>query len=151
MVASASYNKFYTRKNLMAYTIFPSENDEGRYLVPKPPMSKERISIWKKYVLIPFSIYGKLMAFLGSYPPAKTHIEKAKNFFLCYLVNMPSAFEERSLDFSFMETLACVFWYAPPTQSKEYLAWLNKVKNKKTKIMGRFRHLWYDTNFSNWP
>lgn len=43
---------------------------------------------------------------------------------------MPLVFEERSLDLSFMETPTRVFRSAPLTQSKYYLAWLNKVDGK---------------------
>lgn len=48
MVANTSSNKLDTGKNPMTYTIFPSENDEGRDFVPEPPLTKEKISIWQK-------------------------------------------------------------------------------------------------------
>lgn len=117
----------------MAYMIFPSENDEGRDFVPEPPMAKEKISIWQKQVLIPFTLSSKLLAFLEPYTIAKSQLEKVKNFFPCYLVTTPSGFEEHCLDLSFMETPTRVFQSAPPTQSKEYLAWLNKVESKRQK------------------
>lgn len=133
METNTSSNKFDTGKNPMAYTIFPWENEEGDFVL-EPEIAKERISIWKKkQVLIHFSLSGKLVAFLGPYPNAKTYTEKVKNFFLGYFVTMPSAFEEHSLDLSFMETYVCFFWFSSPTQSKEYLAWINKVEGKKQK------------------
>lgn len=64
MTTNASSNKFDTIKNPMAYTNLPSENDEGRDFIPEPPMAKERNSIWKKQILIPFTLSGKLLAFL---------------------------------------------------------------------------------------
>lgn len=151
MAANTSSNKFDTRKNPMAYTILPSEDDEGKDFVPKPPMSIEKIVAWQHRVLIPFTLFSKLLAFLGPYPTAKSHTKKVENFFPGYPVTMPSAFEERSLHLSFLETPACVFRSAPPTQGKECLSWLNKAEGKKSKIMGRFRHLRHDTNLLNWP
>ncbi|KAI5439016.1 hypothetical protein KIW84_024670 [Lathyrus oleraceus] len=44
MADNDSSNKFDTGKNPMAYTILPSENDEGRDFVHEPPMAKDRIS-----------------------------------------------------------------------------------------------------------
>lgn len=67
---------FVTGKHPMSYTTLPSKNDEGINFVPEPPMAKERISIWKKQILIPFTLFGKLLAFLGPYPTAKTQTEK---------------------------------------------------------------------------
>lgn len=44
---------------------------------------------------------------------------------------MPYAFEECSLELSFMETYTHVFRSTPPPQNKEYLIWLDKVQNKR--------------------
>lgn len=118
----------------MTYTTLPSEDDEVRYFVPKPPIPKEKIVARQHQVLNPFTLSGKLLAFLGPYPTAKTHAKKVKNFFSGYPINMPSTFEERSLDLSFMETHTRVFRSAPPTQSKEYLSWINKVEGIKQKL-----------------
>lgn len=111
--------------------ILPSENDEGRYFVPELPMAKEKISICQKQVLISFTLSGKLLAFLGPYLTSKSQPKNVNNFYSCYPVIVPSVFEERFLDLSFMEKHVCVFRSAPPTQSKEYLVWLNKVEIKR--------------------
>lgn len=78
-------------------------------------MSKEKIIVWQYQVLIPFTLSSRLLAFIGPCPTAKPHTEKVKNFFSGYAIIMPSAFEECSLDLSFMETPACVFRSSPPT------------------------------------
>lgn len=117
----------------MARIIFPSENDEGRDFISKPSMTKEKISIRKKQAPIPFTLSGNLLAFLRLYPTAKSQPEKVNNFSQCYLITMPSAFKERCLDLSFMETFTRVFQSASPTQSKKYLSRLNKVKSKRQK------------------
>lgn len=93
----------------MAYTIFTSEDDEGRDFIPEPSMSKEKIVAWQHQVLIPFTLSTKVVAFLGPCPTAKTHTENVKNFIPGYPVTMPLVFEERSLDLSFRETHVCVF------------------------------------------
>lgn len=72
-------------------------------------MAKEKISIWQNDVLIPFIAYGKLLAFLGSYPTTKSQPVKVKNLFPCYHVTMPYVFEEHSLDLSYMEAPTHVF------------------------------------------
>lgn len=96
-------------------------------------MAKEKISIWKKWVLIPFTLSGKLVTFLGTYMTNNSQPGKVKNFFPFYHVTMPYAFEECSLDSSFMEAPTRVFWSSPPTQNKEYIVWLNKVQGKRQK------------------
>lgn len=40
MAVNTSSNKFDTGKNPIAYTILPSENDEGRNFVFEPSMAK---------------------------------------------------------------------------------------------------------------
>ncbi|KAI5438479.1 hypothetical protein KIW84_024279 [Lathyrus oleraceus] len=77
MAAATSSSKFDTGKNLIAFTILPSKGDEGRNFVPEPPMTKEKIYIWQKHVLIPFTLSGKFLAFLGPLPTAKTQPGKA--------------------------------------------------------------------------
>lgn len=94
------------------------------------PMAKEKIVICDKQVFAPFSISNKLLAFLGPYPTAKSQLEKVKNFFPCYTVTMPSTIEEHSLNLSFMEILMHVFQFAPLTQNKEYISWLDEVQLK---------------------
>ena len=47
MEANTSSNKFDIRKSPMAFTILPSEDDEGMDFVPEPPMSKEKNAFWK--------------------------------------------------------------------------------------------------------
>ncbi|KAI5422880.1 hypothetical protein KIW84_046054 [Lathyrus oleraceus] len=82
-------------------------------------MDKEKISIWQKHVLTPFTAYGKLLAFLGSYLTAKSQPGKVKNLFPCYHVTMPYVFEEHSLDLSYMEAPTHVFRYASSIQNKD--------------------------------
>lgn len=89
--------------------IFPEENDEARKFIPEPPLLKMKISNWVNQVLVPFSLSGKLLAFLGPYPTVKSHSKKVKNFFPGYPVTMPSVFKERTLDLSFMDKPARVF------------------------------------------
>lgn len=40
MATNTSTNKFEIGKNPMAYTIFPSETEEGRDFIHEPPMAK---------------------------------------------------------------------------------------------------------------
>lgn len=109
MAANTSSNKFDIGKKPMAYTILPSETEEGRDYVPESPMDKEKISIWKKQVLIRFTLSGKLSAFLGPYPTDKTQPEKVKNFFPCYPVTMPSASNNYLLTYPLWKHLCASF------------------------------------------
>lgn len=127
MAAKTPTQKLDNSKNPLPFTIFPEENDEGRDFVPEPPLLKEKISNWANQVLIPFSLSSKLLAFLGSYPTAKSHSGKVKNFFLGYPVTMPSTFKKRAIDLSFMDKPARVFRSSPQTQSKGFVDWLDKV------------------------
>lgn len=40
MEVTKSSCKLDTGENPMAFTILPSEGDEGRYFIPEPPMAK---------------------------------------------------------------------------------------------------------------
>lgn len=82
---------------------------------------------------MPLTHFGKFLVFLRPYPTTKSIPGKVKNLFPCYPITMPSTFEERSHDLFFRETHARVFRSAPLTKSKEYIAWLNKVQDKRQK------------------
>lgn len=64
MTETTSSSKLDTGKNPMTFTILPPECDEGKDFVSEPPMAKEKTSIWMRQVLIPFTLFGKLLAFL---------------------------------------------------------------------------------------
>lgn len=118
MASKTQTQKIDTSRNPLAFTTLLEENSEGKDFIPEPPLLIEKISNWANQLLIPFSLSGKFLAFLGPYLTAKTHSGKVKNFFPSYPITMPSAFEEHALDLSFMDKLAPVFLSTPPTQSK---------------------------------
>lgn len=99
--------------------------------MPGPLLDKEKTYVWAKQILILFSLFDKLLEFLGPFLTAKSHPEKVKVLFPCYPITMPYAFEERAIDQNFMETPMRVFRSAPTPQNKGYLAWLDKVQSQR--------------------
>lgn len=118
-----------TGKNPLAFTIFPNEDEEVIDYIPEPHSSDEKTAIREKQVLIPYSIHNKLYAFLGPYPIKRSYVGKVSRFFPGYSTSFPSTFEECTLNLSFMVKPTCVFRSAPPTLSKEYISWLDKVQS----------------------
>lgn len=110
--------KIDTGKNPLIFMISASEGNDRRCFIPEPSTAKEKITIWQKQILIPFSLSNKLLAFLGPFLTAKSQPGKVKDLFSCYPIAMPYMFEEFSLDLIFMETPKRVFRYAPSTQNK---------------------------------
>ncbi|KAI5403588.1 hypothetical protein KIW84_050954 [Lathyrus oleraceus] len=54
-------------KNSIAFTIPPDTDEEGKYYIPEPPLSKEKIVIWAKQVHIPLSLSNKLFFSISNY------------------------------------------------------------------------------------
>lgn len=81
MAAKTLTPKSDTGKNPLAFMIFPDENDQGGDFLSEPQSLKEKVSNWVNQVLILFSLSGKLLAFLGSYPTASHILGKLRTSF----------------------------------------------------------------------
>lgn len=82
-------------------------------------------------MLIPFVVTNKLLTFHWPYPDTKTQTKNVQSYFPCLTPAVPPTFEKNgSIDLKFMYPKAMVFRSVPTLGKKEYVAWLNKVRNK---------------------
>lgn len=125
-------------KNRLAFTLDLAPEDNT---VPEP-FSSDAVVLknWRFQMLIPFTVEGRLTAFLG--PFHKNHPSDIQECFPCYPDAMPPAFKKNSvLNLKFMSPKTRVFRSMSSPGNKEYLAWLAKVQGKRqdhSKKMGIF-------------
>lgn len=107
---------------------------------PKPDLDAEKAKIQKSHVLIPYSIFGTVYAFLGPYQDPKLKPQEVKEVFSDYGVRKPIIFSEDIPNISFI-----TYWVFQSSSSNihssSFLRWLKKVKLKKVqacKTLGIF-------------
>lgn len=116
---------------------------EGLTMVPQPPSNNpSKVETWQRQTLIPFMVTEKLLAFHGTLPDERMQPKKVQKVFPCFTLTVPSTFEKDGIiDLKFMDPEARVFQSIPTPDNKEYIAWLDRVQNKRQaqrKIAGIF-------------
>lgn len=131
---------FNTGNNPIAFNL---TEEESLKPIPQPTSTDEAVvKIWQLQMLIPFVVDDKLIAFHGPYPDTKTQPRNVQSYFPCFTPALPPDFEKNgSIDLKFMDQKARVFRLISTSGNKEYVAWLNKVQNKRQeqwKMVGIF-------------
>lgn len=85
-------------------------------------------------VLVPFSIYDNIHAFLGPFPNPNVNTKKVREVFPCYYRTKPCVFLNQNYDMSFINASHYTFHSALYTQEKECIQWLDKVESKKAQL-----------------
>lgn len=66
--------------------------------VPEPPMKEEKAMIWLSQVLVSFSIFGIIHAFLGPFPTVSEKQEQLKKFFPCHHGHKTRLFQDKAYE-----------------------------------------------------
>lgn len=112
---------------------FKLTEEESLKPIPQPASTEEAIvNIWQRQMLIHFVVADKLIAFHGLYQDTKMQLKNVQSYFPFFTPTVPSTFEKNnSIDLKFMDPKARVFRSMPTPGNKKYVAWLNKVQNKR--------------------
>lgn len=113
--------------------IFNLAGKEGLNIVPQPPSNDpSKVETWQRKMLSPFMVAEKLFSFHGPLLDERTQPKKVQKVFPCFTLVVPGAFEKDGIiDLKFMDPKARVFRSMPTPGNKEYLAWLDRVQNKR--------------------
>lgn len=105
---------------------------DDRTYIPKPPMQEEKSTVWFSQILIPYSLYGNVHAFMSPLPQPNKKLHNSENFFPNFPTYKPLVLEDATFYISFMRR--SVFRSSPSTNDPSYISWFDRVQQKKGKV-----------------